>query len=123
MFLPNFNSFVEFAICSGIPSGEGPYHMESSSPNCKINPLTCFYMVGDFSGGGSQTDCNFNFNINVNVTVHSYMNSSFNFSFSHELKYLLAFRIMKLGSTNKITVQFETIPQCLIFFHYSFMYI
>ena len=105
MFLPNFNSSVEFAICSGIPSGEGPY-MESSSPICNINLLTCFYMVGDFPGGCSQIDYNFNFNININVTVHSYMNSSFNFSFSHQLKYLLAFRIMKLGSTSKITAQF-----------------
>ena len=38
MFLPNFNSSVEFSICSGIPSGEGPY-LESSSSICNINPL------------------------------------------------------------------------------------
>ena len=54
MFLTKFNSSVEFAICSGIPSGEGPDHMESSPPICNINPLTRFYMVGDFSGGYSQ---------------------------------------------------------------------
>ena len=72
--------------------------MGSSPLNCNTNLLTCFYMVGDFSGGYSQRDCNFNFNINVNVTVDSYMNSSFNFSFLHQLKYLLAFRIMKVGS-------------------------
>ena len=116
MFLTNFNSSVEFAIFSGIPSGEGPYHMESSPPICNINPLPQFYMVGDFSGGYSQTDCKFNFNINVNVTVGSYMNRSFNFSFSHLLKNLLASRILKFGSTSKITAQFETILQCLFFF-------
>ena len=44
MSLTNFNSSVEFAICLGIPSDEGPYHMESSSPICNINPLTRFYM-------------------------------------------------------------------------------
>ena len=27
MFLTNFNSSVEFAICLEIPSGEGPYHI------------------------------------------------------------------------------------------------
>ena len=27
-----------------------------------------FYIVGDLSGGYSQTDCKFNFNANVNVT-------------------------------------------------------
>ena len=48
----------------------------------------------------------------VNVTV----NSNFNFSFSRLLKYLLAFRIINLESTSKITAQFETIPQCLLFF-------
>ena len=81
MFLTNFNSSVEFAICSGIPSGEGPYHMESSPPIGNINPLPQFYMVGDFSRSFSQTENKFNFNINVNVTVDSYMNRSFNFSF------------------------------------------
>ena len=90
MFLTNFISSVEFAICFGIPSGEGPYHMASSLPIFNINPLTHFYMVGDVSGGYSQIYCNFNVNINVNVTVDSCMNSSFNFSFSHLLKYLLA---------------------------------
>ena len=99
MFLTNFNSSVEFAIYSRILSGEGPYHMESSPPICNINPLTHFYMVGDFSGGYSQTNCNFK--VNVNVTVDSYMNSSFNFNFSHLLiRYLPAFRIMKLESTS-----------------------
>ena len=74
-------------------------------------------MVGDFSVGYSQTDCNFNFNVNVKVTVDSYMNNSFNVS---HLKYLLAFRIMKLESTSKIMAQFETIPQCLLFFSLLF---
>ena len=115
MFLTNFNGSVEFATFSGIPSSEGLYHMESTPPICNINPLTGFCVVGDFSGGYSQTDCNFNFNINVNVTVDIYMNSSFNFSFSHLLKYLLAFKIIILESTSKITIQFETIPQCLLF--------
>ena len=115
MFLTNFNSSVEFAICSGIPSNEGLYHMESTPPICNINPLTGFCVVGDFSGGYSQTNCNFNLNNNVNVTVDIYMNSSLNFSFSHLLKYLLAFRIIILESTSKITAQFETIPQCLLF--------
>ena len=118
MFLTNFNRSVEFAICSGIPSGEGQYHMESSPPICSL--LTCFYMVGDFSGGYSQTDCNFNFNTNVKVTVDIYVNSSISFSVSHLLKYLLAFRIMKLESTSKIIAQLETIPQCLLFFSLSF---
>ena len=68
-FLTTFNSSVEFAICSEIPIGEGLYHVEFSPPICNINPLTGFCVVGDFSGGYSQTDCNFNFNINVNVTV------------------------------------------------------
>ena len=79
-------------------------------------------MVGDFCGGYSQTDCNFNFNININVkgTVDIYMNSSINFSVSHLLKYVLAFRIMKLEYTSKITAQFETIPLCLLFFSLFF---
>ena len=96
--------------------------MKSSLPICNINLCTGFYMVRDFSGVYSQTDCNFNFNTNVNVTVDSYVNSSFNFNFSRLLKDLLASRIMKLGSS-KITAQFETIPQCLLFSHYSFIYI
>ena len=109
MFLANFNSFVEFAICSEIPSGEGLYHIESNSPICDKNLLTDFCMVEDFSGGNSQTVCNFNFNINVSfdVTWYGYMNSSFSFSFSHLLKDLLAFRIMKLESTSKVLTQFE----------------
>ena len=86
MFLTNFNSSAEFPVCSGIPSGEGPYHMESSPPICNINPLSRFYMVADFSVGYSQTDCNCNFCIDVNVTVDSYMNSSFSFRFSQLLK-------------------------------------
>ena len=73
-------------------------------------------MVGDFSGGYSQTDCNFSFKINVNVTVDSYMKSSLNFSFSQLLIDLLAFRIKKLESTSTITAQFEAIPLCLLFF-------
>ena len=113
---------VSGVLCSKFVP-EGPYHMESSSPICNINPLTRFYMVENFSGGYCQTNCNFNFDINVNVTVDSYMNSSFNFSFSHLLKCLLAFRIMKLESTRKITAQFETITQYLSFSHYSFIYI
>ena len=117
MFLINFKSSVEFSTCSGIPSGKGPYHMESIPPICNISPLTGFYMVGDFSGGYSQTDCNFDFN----VTVDSHMNSSFSFTFSCLLKYLLVFRIMKLKSTRKSTAQFETIPQYLFFYHYSFI--
>ena len=76
-------------------------------------------MVGDFSGGYSQTDCIFNFNINVNVTVDSYM-SSFNFSFSHQLKNLLASRILQLGSTSKIMAQFQIITQHLFFFSLFF---
>ena len=67
--LTNFNGSVEFGICSGIPSGEGPYHMVPSPPIYHINSLPRFYMVEDFSEGYSQTDCNFDFNINVNVTV------------------------------------------------------
>ena len=120
MFFPNFNTSVKFVICSGIPSGEGPYHMESRPSICNINPLPWFSVVGYFSGGYSQTDCNFNFNINVNVTVDSYMNSSFNFSFSHLLKNLLASRLIKLGSTIKITAQFETLLQCLLSFSLFF---
>ena len=114
LFLTNFNSSDEFAICSGIPSSDGPYHMESSPPICNINPVPRLYMIGDFSGVYSQTDCNFNFSINVSVTVHSYMNSSFNFSFSRRLKNSFASRIMKLGSISKITAQFETIPSCFL---------
>ena len=78
--------------------------------------------VGDFSGGYSQTDCDFNFDINVNVTVHRNMISSFNFSFSLQVKDLHAFRIMKLESTSKITVQFETIPQGLTVCYYHVTY-
>ena len=83
--------------------------MESNSPICDKNLLTDFCMVEDFSGGNSQTVCNFNFNINVSfdVTWYGYMNSSFSFSFSHLLKDLLAFRIMKLESTSKGLTQFE----------------
>ena len=81
-------------------------------------------MAGDFSGRYSQTDCNLNFNTNVKVTVDIYANSSISFSISHLLKYLLTFRIMKLESNSKITAQFETIPQCLLFSpHYPFVYI
>ena len=69
MFLTNFNSSVEFAICSGIPSGEGPYHMESSPPIFSINPMPRFYMVGNFSEGYSQTDCNFNLLLILLLTV------------------------------------------------------
>ena len=54
MFSTNFNSSVEFAICSGSPSGEGLYHMESSPLICNIKPLLQFYVVGDLSGGYSQ---------------------------------------------------------------------
>ena len=89
---------------------------DHSPPIRNINPLSRFNMVGDFS----QTDCN----SNINVNVDSYMNSSFNFSFLHLLKILLASRITKLGSTNQMKAQLETIPQCLLFFsHYSFIYI
>ena len=108
MFLTNFIGSVEFAIFSGIPSGEVQYHMEPSPPICNL--LTCFYMVGDFSVWYSQTDCNFNFNINVEVTVDIYVDSIINFDVSHLLKYLLAFRIMKLESNSKITAHFEAIP-------------
>ena len=113
-FLTNFNSSVEFAICTGISSGEASYRMETSLSICNINPLTTFCVVGNFSGGYSQADCNFNFNINVNITVDSYMNSSFNFSFSN---------LLKLERTTKIMAQFEAIPQCLLFSHYSFIQI
>ena len=118
MFLTNFNSSVEFAICSGITSGEGQYHIESSPPICNL--LTRLYMVGDFSGGYSQTNFNFNFNINVKVTVEISVNSSIYFSVSHLLKYLLGFRNMKLERTSKITAKFETIPHCLLFFTFFF---
>ena len=123
MFLTTFNSSAEFAISSEILSGKGSYYMEFSPPIYNINLLTGFCMVGNFSVDYSQRDCNLNFNINVNVTVDSYMNSSFNFNFSYILKYLLAFRIMKLEITNKITAQFDAMPQCLLFSHYSFIYI
>ena len=76
MFLTNFNISVESVICSRIPSGKGQHHMESSPPI--FNLLICFYMVGDFPGGYSQTDCNFNFNTNVKVAVEIYVNSSIN---------------------------------------------
>ena len=51
------------------------------------------------------------------------MNSSFNISFSHLLKCLLVFRIMKLECTSKITAQSETIPQYLLFSHFSYIHI
>ena len=120
MFLTSFNSSVEFKICSEIPSSEGMHHIESSPPIWNINPLTRYYMVGNVSWGYSPTDSNFNFNIIVNFTVDSYMNSKFNIRFSHLLKYLIAFRIMKLESTTKITAQFKAIPQCLFFFSLLF---
>ena len=69
MFLTNFNSSVEFAICWGISFTGGSYYMESSTSICNINPLTGFCMVGDFSGCYSQTDRNFNINVNVTVSV------------------------------------------------------
>ena len=109
--LINFNSSIEFAICSRIPSSEGLYHMETSLPICNTNSWTGFCIVGLFSGGYSKTNSNFYFNINVNITVDSYMNSSF----SHLLKNLIVFRIMKLESTGKITAKFELTPQCLPF--------
>ena len=56
----------------------------------------------------------------VNAVVNVNADS---FSFSHLLKNLIAARIMKLGSTSKITAQFETITQCFFFSHYSFIYI
>ena len=84
-FLTNFNSSVEFAICSGIPSCEVSCHIETSLPICYLNPWIGFCMVGDFSEGYSETDCNFNFDSNVNVTVDSF-NSSFHLSFSQLLK-------------------------------------
>ena len=61
-----------------------------------------------------------NFNINDSVTVESYVNRNFNFNFLHLIEYLLAFRIMKLEITSKITAQFETIPQDLLFFSLFF---
>ena len=118
-----FNSSVEFAICSRIPSSVESYHTETSILICIMNLLTGICMVEDFSRGYSQTDSNFNFDINFNVTVDSYMNGSFHFSFSKilngikkVLKDLRVFTIMKLESTSKIRTQFETIPQCLLFF-------
>ena len=66
LFLTNFKSSVKFAICLGIPSSEGSYHMAPSPPICNINLWTCSCLVGDFSVGYSQTDYNFSFNINVN---------------------------------------------------------
>ena len=77
MFLTNFNSSVKFTVCLGSPSSEGLYHMETSLPTYHTNPWTGFCMVGDFSRGYCQTDCNFNFNVNVD----SHMNSNFNFIF------------------------------------------
>ena len=59
----NFNSSVEFGIRLGISSNERSYHIETSLPICNTNQWTGFCMVGYFSGGYSQTDCNFNFNI------------------------------------------------------------
>ena len=82
MFLTNFNSSVEFAICSEIASCEGPYHIKSSPPIYNVNPLLQYYIVEDLSGGYSQTDCKVNFNTNVKATVDSYMNRSFNYCFS-----------------------------------------
>ena len=96
MLLADFGGFDKFAISLGIPSREWPYHMEPSPLICSTNPLTCFYMFRDFSGGYSQAGCNFIFKISVNVTVDSFMNSSSNFSFSCLLKYLFRFRFMKL---------------------------
>ena len=115
MFSTNSNSSVEFEACSRIL-----YHMDTSLPICNTNPWTGSYMVGDFSGGYSLTDCHFNFNINVNVTANSYMNSSLDFSFSQLPKDLLVFRIMKLESTSKSMAQFETILQFLLFFSLLF---
>ena len=100
LFLTNVNSSVEFAICLRIM-----YHMKTSLLICSTNP----WMVRDFSGGYSLTECNFNCNINVNATDNRYMNSSLNFSFSQVLKDLLVLRIMKLEGTSKITTQFRTI--------------
>ena len=76
--------------------------MEYSPPIPSKNLLIDFCMVGDFSGGYSQTDINFDLNININITVDCYMNSSSSFSFSHLIKYLLAFRIVKLEITTKV---------------------
>ena len=71
--------------------------MDSSPPICNINQLLQFCVVGDLSGGYSQTDSKFNFNANVNVTVDSYMNCSFNFSFSQfPLIVLLVFLKVKI---------------------------
>ena len=56
MFLTNFNSSVEFTVCSAMPSGEESYFMESSPPIYIINLWTVFSMVRDVSGGYSQTD-------------------------------------------------------------------
>ena len=95
LFLTNVNSSVEFAICLRIM-----YHMKTSLLICSTNP----WMVRDFSGGYSLTECNFNCNINVNATDNRYMNSSLNFSFSQVLKDLLVLRIMKLEGTNYNTV-------------------
>ena len=120
MFLTNCNNSAEFSICSGILSGEGLYHMDSSLSMWNINPRTGFCMVGYFFGGYSQTDCTFNFNINVNVTVDIYINSSFNFNFSQLLNDLLSFRIMKLGSTSNITAKCETI--CFFFIILLFIF-
>ena len=116
MFLPNFNSFVEFSFSLGVPS----CHMESSPPICNINLLTWFYVIGDFSGSYSQTDCKFNFNTNVNVTVEIYLNSSFSFSFSHLLKYLLDSRIINLEVLAKLQ---HNLRQYCCYCPYSFIYI
>ena len=97
LYLTNINSSVEFAICLGILSGEGPYHIDSNPPICNINLLPQFYMVGDLSGDYFETDCKFNFNANLNVTADCYMNRSFNFSFSQfPLIVVLAFLKVKI---------------------------
>ena len=123
MFLTNFSSSVKFVTCQRISSSEGLYHMEISLPIYHTSPWICFCVVEVFSGGFSQTNCNFNFNINVNIIVNSYMNSRINFRFSHLLQSLLIFKIMKLESTSKISAQFKTIPLCLLFFSLDFIYI
>ena len=57
-FLTNFNSSVEFSICSWIPFVEG-----------LVKGLNDFCVVGFFSGSYCQADCHFNYNTNVKVTV------------------------------------------------------
>lgn len=59
LFLTNFKSSVKFAICLGIPSSEGSYHMETSLLIHNTNLWTGFCMVEDVFGGYSQTDPNF----------------------------------------------------------------